>query len=221
MHLMTKPGNSRCLLKSNEFIIGIKEKIMKSPKSLLLIFLIALSAFFIGFDANAQEGVPKEVLSIIDMKLEDGQAKLNKLGYEICSSSFMGKKQDWYNESTKNCLTVHFNKSKSITEVVLNLAISDCQKGLEASRKIWENYHDGQAPVNSEKINAERKKLTDQGFKPSYWIYDVSPGRNAEYWINETTKKVKVIVWEIQGEKWVMTNESDYKMGKNPAPSKK
>ncbi len=28
------------------------------------------------------------------------------------------------------------------------------------------------------------------------------------------------IVWEIQGNKWVMTEKTDYKMGKNPAPSK-
>ncbi len=29
------------------------------------------------------------------------------------------------------------------------------------------------------------------------------------------------IVWEVQGNKWVMTEKSDYEMGKNPAPSKK
>ena len=28
------------------------------------------------------------------------------------------------------------------------------------------------------------------------------------------------IVWEIQGNKWVMTEKTDYKMGINPAPKK-
>jgi hypothetical protein len=65
-----------------------------------------------------------------------------------------------------------------------------------------------------------RKKLADAGFKVSYWVNDVSPGRAAEYWVNETTKKVKSIVWDIQGSKWAMTNDSDYSMGKNPAPAK-
>jgi hypothetical protein len=194
---------------------------MKSSNPLFLKVFLVLASFFIGTHASAQNEVPAEVLSIVKMKLDDGQAKLKSLGYEICSSSMLGKKQDWYNESTKNCVTVHFNKGKNITEVALNPAISECQKGLDASRKVWEKYHDGQAPVNSEKIDAERKKLSDQGFKASYWINEVSPGRNSEYWINESTQKTMYIVWEIQGNKWVMTEKTDFNMGKNPAPSKK
>jgi hypothetical protein len=155
------------------------------------------------------------------MKLDEGQAKLANLGYEICASSLMGKKQDWFNESTNNCVTVRFNKSKEITEVLLNPATSECQRKLDASRKIWENYHDGQAPISTSKIDAERKKLADQGFKASYWINDVSPGRSSEYWVNETTQKTMFIVWEIQDNKWVMTEKTDYTMGKNPAPSNK
>jgi hypothetical protein len=154
------------------------------------------------------------------MKLEAGQDKLASLGYEICSSSMFGKKQDWYNESTKNCVTVKFDKKKEITEVLLNPATSECQKGLEASRKVWEKYHDGQAPVSTAKIDEERKKLGDEGFKVSYWINEVSPGRNSEYWVNDTTQKAMFIVWEIQGNKWVMTESTDYEMGHNPAPKK-
>lgn len=156
------------------------------------------------------------------MKLEEGQAKLKSLGYEICSSSFMGKKQDWFNESTNNRVTVKFDKkSKEITEVLLNPETSECQKGLEASRAVWEKYHDGQAPVSAAKIDEERKKLADQEFKVSCWINEVSSGRNSEYWVNESTQKAMFIVWEIQGDKWVMTDKTDYKMGHNPAPSNK
>ena len=176
--------------------------------------------FIISNNAHAQDGVPPEVSAIVKMKLEEGQDKLASLGYEICSSSMFGKKQDWFNESTKNCVTVKFDKKEVITEVLPNSAIAECQKGLEASRKVWEKYHDGQAPVSTAKIDEERKKLTDQGFKVSYWINDVSPGRSSEYWVNETTKKAMFIVWEIEGNKWVMTESTDYEMGHNPAPKK-
>lgn len=154
------------------------------------------------------------------MKLEDGQAKLEELGYEICFSSLFGKKQDWVNEKAQTCVTVKFNKNEQITEVSLNPQTSECLKKLENARKIWENYHDGQAPVSAAKIDEERNKLAGQGFKVSYWTYDVSPGRSAEYWVNDSTKKVKLIVWESADNKWVMTNDTSYEMGKNPAPTK-
>ena len=110
--------------------------------------------------AKSQESVPPDVASIVKMNLEDGQKKLKSLGYEICGSSLMGKKQDWFNESAKICVTVKFDKKgdKPITEVLLNPEILECQKGLDASRKVWEKYHDGQAPVSNAKIDEERKK---------------------------------------------------------------
>jgi hypothetical protein len=194
---------------------------MKYTKSISLTVLITISSFIGSNHASAQGDVPPEVASIVKMKLEEGQSKLQSLGYEICASSFLGKKQDWYNESAKNCVTIKFDKKSSqITEVITNPAISECQKGLEASRKVWEKYHDGQAPINTAKIDEERKKLVDKGFKASYWINDVSPGRNSEYWVNETAQKTMFIVWEIEGNKWVMTESTDYKMGQNPAPKK-
>ena len=164
--------------------------------------------------------MPAEVKSIVGMKLEDGQGKLGELGYEICFSSLFGKKQDWFNEDAQICVTVKFKKNQEITEVSLNPETAECQKKLENARKIWENYHDGQAPVSDAKIDEERKKLADAGFEVSYWVNDVSPGRTAEYWVNESTKKVKSIVWETESSKWAMTNDSDYSMGKNPAPKK-
>jgi len=194
---------------------------MKQTRISLTLTVVLMITFWGSNGVNAQDNVPAEVETIVNMKLEEGQEKLSSLGYEICSSSFLNKKQDWFNESTQICITIKFDKkSKEITEVLLNPETAECQNGLAASRKIWENYHDGQAPVNSQKIDDERKKLADQGYRVSYWIYDVSPGRSAEYWINETTQKAMLIVWEIQGNVWVMTNSSDYKMGHNPAPKR-
>lgn len=195
---------------------------MKSLKILSLLIFIGITGFFSTSNVNAQ-GVPPEVASIVKMNLKDGQAKLSSLGYEICASSLSGKKQDWYNASEKICVTIKFEKQgeKPITEVTINPATSDCQKKLEASNKVWENYHDGQAPVTNAKIDDERKKLASQGFKVSYWIKDVAPGRSTEYWINESTKTAMHIVWENQGNKFVMTDKSDYSIGHNPAPKKK
>jgi len=192
---------------------------MKSTKLFTLLVFFFITGFLNNSKVNAQDGVPSEVISIVKMKLDEGQAKLTSLGYEICASSLMGKKQDWFNESTQNCVTVKFDKKKVISEVLLNSETSKCQKGLEASRKVWEKYHNGQAPVNTEKIDEERKKLSNQGFKVSYWIDEISPGRSSEYWVNDATQKTMYIVWDIQGNKWVMTEKTDYKMGKNPAPT--
>jgi hypothetical protein len=194
---------------------------MKTTKIKSFSLAILLLAFLFNINANAQDGsLPTEITSIVKMTLEGGQNKLASLGYEICYSSLFSKKEDWFNESTKSCVTVKFDKKKIITEVLQNTDISECQKGLEASRKVWEKYHDGQAPVSTPKIDEERKKLADQGFKVSYWVNEVSPGRNSEYWVNDVTQKTMFIVWEIQDNKWVMTDKTDYQMGKNPAPNK-
>lgn len=169
----------------------------------------------------AQSGIPQEVSSIKGMTLEQGQNKLGELGYEVCASSLFGHKQDWFNESASVCITIKFDKkTELITEVLGNPATDDCRKGLEASRKVWENYHDGQAPATSPILEQERKKLSDQGYRVSYWINNVSPGRCSEYWVNESLQKTMFIVWEIQGNNWVMTDKTEYRMGKNPAPKK-
>lgn len=201
-------------------VINLNHSKMSSTKFLSLLVLIVITSLLTGNKANAQDGVPSEVASITKMNLEEGQEKLTSLGYEVCSSSLFGKNQDWFNESTQNCVTVKFNKKKMITEVLPNPETSECQKGLDASRAVWEKYHDGQAPVSTSKLDEERQKLADKGFKVSYWIDEISPGRSSEYWVNENTQKTMYIVWEIQGNKWVMTEKTDYKMGKNPAPSK-
>jgi hypothetical protein len=197
----------------------IKRKDIRLMRSVSILILLTL--FISANNAAAQGDVPSEVKSIVGMKLEDGQAKLQELGYELCFSSLFGKKQDWFSEANEVCVTVSFKKNKDIAEVVINPETSECQKNLENARKVWENYHDGQAPAKSDKIDEERKKLADQGYQVSYWINDVSPGRSAEYWVNESEKKAKFIVWETQGNVWVMTNDTDYSMGHNPSPNNK
>jgi len=192
---------------------------MQLTKRQLVTSLFLVTTFFNTSKATAQ--VPEEVSSIVKMSLEEGQDKLQSLGYEICHSSFLAQNQDWYNELEKICVTIKFNKkSKEITGVSLNPETSKCQQGLEASRKVWEKYHDGQAPVSTDKINEERKKLTDQGFRVSYWVDQISPGNSSEYWVNDQTQKTMLIVWKVDGNEWLMTNKTEYKSGKNPAPTK-
>lgn len=196
------------------------KKISKLNSKLFVLFIVFLSLN--SFNIIAQSDVPSDVKSVVKMKLEDGQAKLTTLGYEICSSSLFGRKQDWYNEKEKVCVTIKFDKSKEklITEVLNNSALAECQKGLEASRAVWLKYHDGSAPFNAKKLDEERKKLSDKGFVVSYWIEDVSPGRSCEYWIKEAEQKTMMLVWEISGVNWVMTNSVDFNSGHNPAPKK-
>ncbi len=192
---------------------------MQSAKNQIFPIMLLVTAFFVTNKTNAQ--VPQEVSSIVKMNLHEGQDKLQSLGYEICHSSFLAKEQDWYNEKEKICVTVKFSKkSKEIKEVALNPKTSKCQQGLEASRKIWEKYHDGRAPVSNSKIDEERKKLADQGFKVSYWVDQISPGNSSEYWVNDKTQKTMLIVWKVAGNEWLMTNKTEYQYGKNPAPKK-
>jgi predicted Rdx family selenoprotein len=155
------------------------------------ILAVLVIVFFLSFYTSYAQDVPANVKAIVGMKLEAGQEKLQQLGYELCYSSLFGKNQDWVNEVAQICVTVKFKKSLEITEVTLNPETAGCLTKLENARKIWENYHDGQSPVSDTKIDSERKKLSDLGFMVSYYSNDVSPGRSAEYWVNETSKKVK------------------------------
>lgn len=187
-----------------------------------LIIIISLSVFLYSNNASAQGSVPKDVASIVNMSLKDGQSKLANLGYEICGSSASSRTQSWFNKSAKTCVNLKFDKNTSnITEVTLNNDISKCERDLAAMQKTFEMYHDGQAPASSVKLDLERKKLADKGFKVSYWMKEPSPGRNMEYWINESTKKTMYILYEIQGSKWVKTDKTDFSMGYNPASNKK
>jgi hypothetical protein len=103
-------------------------------------------------------------------------------------------------------------------EVTKNPEVVECAKGLEASRKLWENYHDGQAPVNSASIDTERDKLRKQGFSVSYWINEVSPGKTMEIWKNDSNKSGKAIFWVSSSLSDVQVIDKDYAGTTNPAP---
>jgi hypothetical protein len=194
-----------------------KSNLMKIKFSLAVLVIIS----FLGIHTSYAQDVPAEVKAIVGMDMDHAQEKLEALGYEICGVKPFKHTEDWINQSAKTCITLKFDKkTEKITEVTSNTGYSDCLKGLEAVQKLWENYHDGQSPGGDAKVNEERKKLADAGFKASYWVDDVSPGRSAEYWVNETSKKVQSIVWETASGKWAMTHESDYSVGKNPSPIK-
>lgn len=191
---------------------------MKVIKTVSRLVYLTVMGLFISCSVSAQPDVPPQVASITKMSLEDGQEKLTSLGYEVCSSSLFGKKQDWFNESTQNCITVKFDKKKVITEVLLNPETSECQKELEASRKVWEKYYDGQADVSSSAIDKERDKLKTSGYLVSYWIYDIAPGRSTEYWWNEKENKCKQIMWNTPDKGNVSTASCEKEYAKNPAP---
>lgn len=177
---------------------------------------------FVSIQTNAQQFNEKDFNHLLSIPLDTAQSKLQNSGYEIAHSSLFGHEQLWWNESQNQCIKIKFSKKENhYIESVEQGETDKCIEGVEQARKVWEKYHDGQAPVNTSKINEERKKLTDQGFVVSYWIDEISPGRSSEYWVNETSQKAKFIVWEIQGDVWVMTNNTDYNMGHNPAPKNK
>ena len=182
----------------------------------ILILALTISLSF------AQNEVPKEASSIIGLSLDDAENSLEKNGYEIAFSSIFGKKQYWWSDSKKTCVNVAFHKGKKhIIESVTLLDESECLPGIEASHKIWEKYHDGQAPMNSSEVTKQREKLTTKGYKASYWIHEISLGHDIEYWYNEKTNKCKYIVWNTSGGDGVYTGNGTPEQAKNPAPPSK
>jgi len=169
----------------------------------------------------AQNKVPAEVSAMIGLTLDDAQTELESNGYEITYSSIMSKKQYWWSESQKVCIDLSFHKGKDHKiETVTKIANEECEKGLEAARKVWEGYHDGQATISSQAVDKEREKLSEQGYNVSYWIHEASAGKSMEYWFNESTQKCRYIIMSTQGGDLIGTGKSEPSMGKNPAPPK-
>jgi len=143
------------------------------------------------------------------------------LNYEIAASSLFKKNQLWYNESENVCIQITFNKKGEKLVESINSGDEDaCKKGVEKARKVWENYHDGQATVSSEAIDRERDKLKTQGYTASYWIHDVSPGKTMEVWIKESEKLSKSISWDDATKSEIKVMDRDFKYAKNPSPLK-
>lgn len=169
----------------------------------------------------SQTTVPSELSSLVGLNLDAAEAKLESMGYEITHSSLSGKKQSWYHESKNVCVDMTFEKGSD--HKVSSFApgnLEECKKGLMASRAVWEHYHDGPSPANDAKLNAERQKLAGKGFKVSYYIVDLAPGRSAEYWYNETENKTMLIAWDTGSFTNMEVNSTDSHYGKNPAPKK-
>ena len=186
-------------------------------RKISLVILVLLLTIGVSF---AQNEVPANASAIVGLPLSDAQDKLESYGYEIAYSSLMGKKEYWWSKSEKVCINVAFHKGKEhkVEEVTL-LDSKECEPGIEASHKVWEKYHDGQSSTSNAEINKHRDKFTQDGYKASYWIKDLPPGKNAEYWYNETKNKCKYIVWDSQGGD-VSTGNGQPSQGKNPAPVK-
>lgn len=185
----------------------------------IISFTIVL--FVLGISASFAQEVPVEASSIVGLSLDDAATKLESYGYEIAYSSVFSKKQYWWNESKKVCVNVAFHKGKDhLVETVTMLADKECTSGIEAAHKMWDRYHDGQAPMNSSAVTKQREKLISQGFKVSYWIQDASPGHSMEYWYNERSNKCKYIGWNTSGGDGVFTGNGSPEQAKNPAPVK-
>ncbi len=173
-------------------------------------------------DLKAQGDVPAEAKAVVAMPLEAAQAKLTDSGYEIAHSSLMGKEQYWWQESSKSCVCITFSKGdgKPVKEVT-RIANAECEKGIAAAREVAAAYSDGAAPVHSAKLDAERKKLSDQGYTASYWAKELCKcGNSIEYWYNSATDKCAYVVFKTDSGDWVNSDRCEPKQGKNPYPKK-
>lgn len=190
---------------------------MKNYKiSLLSIMLFTLPLFTFG-----QTGVPEALKSLVGLPLDEAQEKLQSMNYEIASSSLFKKNQQWYNEGENVCILIAFNKKgEHLVESIDPGVESECKEGVAKARKIWENYHDGQASVSSAAIDRERDKLKTQGYKASYWIHDVAPGKTMEVWINESEQLSKSISWDDATKSDIKVMDRDFKYARNPSPLK-
>lgn len=167
----------------------------------------------------AQSSVPDNVMSVVNTNLEDGQKMLQDNGYEIADSSLFSAKQLWWNEASKSCVEIKFDKKgdKRITSAAPGNE-KKCIDGAAASRKVWNTYHDGQAPAKAAALDAERSKLASAGYVASYWIDDAAPGRDSEIWSNESSNQCMRITWNASDQQNIKTMECKPEQSKNPAP---
>lgn len=183
---------------------------------ILVALLLAVSA-----GAGAAGEVPEDAASVTNLSLKEGQAKLEKNGYEIAKSSLFGKTQLWWNEDQKACVELEFESGEDKT--IKSVTAGDknaCIKGAAASRKVWDSYKDGRAPASFAALDAERSKLSTDGYKPSYWTKDIAPGKDAETWFNAESNKCKRIVWSSGDHEKMKTMDCKPEQATKPGPSK-
>lgn len=168
---------------------------------------------------SAGETIPKELEVLVHTDLESGQNTMTQLGYEIVYSSYFKKVQYYWKESTQACVSLTM-KGKDI-DSFKTIDKKECTSRLEAARKVREKYFDGGAPVHNSALDAERKKLSDGGYKASYWVKDAAPSKSIEYWWNEASRKCSYVVFVTNDGTYVQNGTCEAKQAKNPAPGKK
>lgn len=176
-------------------------------------------ALLIAASLSGQNQASKELDGIIGLPLLSAHKELLNNGYEIAHSSLFNKKQLWYNESKGDCISFTFaNEGENLVESISPGKEKKCIRGVRAARKVWANYRDGGAPDSFSALDRERETLTQQGFKVTYWINDVSPGKTAEVWFNEAEQSCKMVSWEIKSKSNIKIQDRDPRLGTNPAP---
>lgn len=143
----------------------------------------------------AQSSLPEHLKPIINSPLDEGQKSLQNHGYEVIYSSALGRRQYWWNERSKTCLSLGF-KGETVKE--LNpIHMDECQSQLEAAKALKDVYKGGLSEIHSPKLETQRNTLTSQGYEPVYWIKETAPGKSREYWLKSDEGKCYSIMSHI------------------------
>lgn len=198
----------------------MRKNLLESKKlnNVVIIFIILLGIVFVKSTAIAQTTLPQEINGVVGQSVDDGQKTLESLGYEIVYAK--SKTQYWYLADQKTCVSLSIVKKKiEKAEVIDN---NECSSRLEAARKVWEAYFDGQADVHGDQLDKQREKLKGGGFAATYWIKDVSADKknSMEYWYNASTNECNYIVFETSSGKFINSDKCESSRCKNPAPKK-
>jgi len=98
--------------------------------------------------------------------------------------------------------------------------MAECTTRVAAARKAWDGYSDGQAAVHGPSLDRERKKLSRQGYKATYWVKDASPGRSVENGLSADGKTCVGLAFETKDSRFVKTAYNEPKQCVNPARKK-
>jgi predicted RNA binding protein YcfA (HicA-like mRNA interferase family) len=180
---------------------------------ILVLGLVLIGAWSI---ARAQDPQAKALPDIVGMKAEEGQKKLESLGFEIVYAK--GSKQYWWNEKDGTCLDLRI-KGKKIEKLV-TIDDGECESRVAAARKVWEAYADGQANVHGPELDQERARFAADGYQASFWVKNISADKanSIEYWFNESANKCAYIVFRTSDGKFLSKDSCEAGRCKNPAP---
>jgi len=178
--------------------------------------IVALA--FAATSAHAQGQVPADLADLVRRDLDASQKTMTARGWEIVYSSLAKKVQYYWNEGSKTCVSLKL-KGKEI-EGFTAIDNAECTSLLAEARKVWEGYSNGQASASSPSLDAERKKLSGQGFKATYWVKNASPDRSIEYWLSADGKTCTGLVFGTTDGAFVKTSTNKPEQCANPAPKK-